>query len=83
MNEPLTKKDLEPIQGQLQSFTKQLNRIELALMGDEAIDMEGLVAKVKKHDQHINKWKIRAAWGTGAAGGFGFMLHQLWQWLKS
>jgi hypothetical protein len=71
----LTKKDLEPIRQAVESLTLSAKRIETALLGDEAMRIEGIASKVHRHETHIEKSKARVGWITGVSTGLGFILH--------
>lgn len=73
MPEQLTKKDLEPI-------LSSINRIEFALLGDDKMQIEGIVHKVKKHEKHVNNAHKRAGILTGVSATAGVLLHQVWQY---
>lgn len=79
----VTKKDLEPLQMAINSLTLSAARIERALLGDDKMHIEGIASKVSSHEKYISKNKVRAGWITGMSTGFGFILHAVWEWIKS
>lgn len=74
MPEYITKEDLQPI-------LKSMSRIETALLGDEAMEVEGLAKKVARHEKHVKGAYKRAGWLTGISATAGVMLHQLWEFI--
>ncbi len=69
-NTPLTRKDIDPI-------IKAIGRIEHALLGDEGMEIEGIAAKVARHDKHIDNSVKRLGWFTGLSAALGYFIHQI------
>ena len=72
MSDPCVMKDrIKSMEDQLCSLTaieKSIKRIEVAIIGDDDADIEGLASKVRRHEKQLNTIQ-RVMWiGSGAVG---------------
>lgn len=81
-NTPVLKKDLVSIHTAINRLTESNSRIERALLGDEGMEIEGMAAKVKRHDKHIAKSNQRLGLFTGISGVLGYLLNELVNFFK-
>jgi hypothetical protein len=50
--------EVEMIHKEIQQINKKLDRVLLTLLGDEDMNIDGLVAKVASHEKYIQKQKL-------------------------
>jgi hypothetical protein len=67
---------------EFKKLTDSVKRIETALLGDPQMKIVGVVDKIEKHEDYIDKAKKRHAWVIGASGGAGFSLSLAWEYFK-
>lgn len=63
--------DMQTIHKEIQQINKKLDRVLLTLLGDEDMNIDGLVAKVASHEKYIQKQKLFLAKMGGMATAFG------------
>ncbi|MEK6879216.1 MAG: hypothetical protein AABY22_06380 [Nanoarchaeota archaeon] len=80
--EALTKKDIEPLQSEIHALFKVVNRIEHAILGDEAMKIDGIASKVARHEKYISNSKIRIGLVSGFSTGIGIIIHKIWEWIS-
>ncbi len=75
-----TETEITLIHEQLQEMDKKIDRIYNVLIGDDQMNIEGLVSKVQKHDKYIQNQRLQVARLGGiatAAGVVGGLIVQL------
>lgn len=77
----VTKKDLQPILDQMKAMQASNTRIEMALLGDEGMKIEGMASKVSKHEKYYNKRYHRGGFIAGLSSGIGWGLSHLIKYL--
>lgn len=77
--------ELAEIRRLIEKQDMRARRIELALMGDEQMGVNGIVQKVEYHGKKISEFEtdktkvVTGATILGAiAGGIGSLIHKLW-----
>jgi hypothetical protein len=76
----LSAMDMENLQEQLQQMGLKVDRVFRAIIGDQEMEQPGLVHKVQRHEDYINKQKLMYAKLTGmaiAAGAIGGVVVEL------
>lgn len=63
--------DMQTIHKEIQQINKKLDRVLLTLLGDEDMNIDGLVAKVASHEKYIQKQKLFLAKMGGMATAMG------------
>lgn len=63
--------DMQTIHKEIQQINKKLDRVLLTLLGDEDMNIDGLVAKVASHEKYIQKQKLFLAKIGGMATAMG------------
>ena len=63
--------DMQTIHKEIQQINKKLDRVLLTLLGDDDMNIDGLVAKVASHEKYIQKQKLFMAKMGGMATAFG------------
>lgn len=63
--------DMQTIHKEIQQINKKLDRVLLTLLGDDDMNIDGLVAKVASHEKYIQKQKLFLAKMGGMATAFG------------
>jgi len=63
--------DMQTIHKEIQQINKKLDRVLLTLLGDEDMNIDGLVAKVASHDKYIQRQKLFMAKMGGMATAMG------------
>ena len=63
--------DMQTIHKEIQQINKKLDRVLLTLLGDEDMNIDGLVAKVASHEKYIQKQKLFMAKMGGMATAMG------------
>lgn len=67
----ISAEDVEFIRTALQSLSTQVGELNIAIKGNEAYKQEGIVGKVNRHDEYIEKdkgWKQRFVGATMVVG---------------
>jgi hypothetical protein len=65
------REEIELIHREIKQINKKLDRVLLTLLGDEDMNIDGLVAKVAQHEKYIQKQKLFFAKMGGIATAMG------------
>ena len=66
-------KDIKISSDRLSNLEKSVNRIEVALLGDEEMNIKGIADKVKEHDDQLKGYNNLKNKGLGLFAAFSFI----------
>lgn len=63
----------------LDAQTKQLNRLEQGMFGDDKLQQPGLIKDMLEVKAWILRYRMKAAFVSGAGAVIGFILAKIWE----
>lgn len=74
--------ELSLLHSEIKTLSTKVDRVLRTLIGDEEMAQEGLVKKVEKHEEYIQKQKLLMAKVSGVAIGSGVLSNWLMEWIS-
>ena len=72
------KNEIVEIKETMECMAKKVDKIHMAIVGDDTFGHTGLIKTVQKHDKWISASKFRIAYVTGAIGVIWTLLLKFW-----